>query len=215
MMAEAETSKGMIEVISDTICPWCYIGKRRLERAVELLGERSVSIHWQPFELNGAMPPAGFERREYRTRKFGLWERSLQLDAQVRAAGEEVGLEFQHHKITRTPNTFLSHKLIYFAGTQGVQDAVVEAIFRAYFSDGEEIGDAQVLARLAQRVGLDFDKALAALDDPSISSAVREEEQRVLKLSITGVPTFVVNGEPIGSGAQHERVLAEILADRV
>jgi predicted DsbA family dithiol-disulfide isomerase len=215
MVAGSQTSKHTIDIISDTICPWCYIGKRRLERALELLGKSPVSIYWRPFELNATMPPGGFERREYRTRKFGSWERSLQLDAQVRAAGEEVGLEFQHDKITRTPNTFLSHKLIRFAGTHGVQDEVVEAVFRAYFMEGQDIGDAEVLAALGNWAGLDFAHARAALDDATISAAVREEEQRALAFSITGVPTFVVDGEPIGSGAQHESVLAEILANRV
>ncbi len=206
--------KRQMEIISDTLCPWCYIGKRRLERALELLDDPSVSIVWQPFQLNPTMPPGGLDRREYRTRKFGSWERSLELDAQVRRAGEEVGLAFQHNKIARAPNTFASHKLIWFAGQRRVQDEVVEALFRGYFIEGLDIGDSAVLVALAGQAGLDRNEARSALDDETVANAVREEEQRALTLSITGVPTFVVDGEPIGSGAQHETVLAEILARR-
>jgi hypothetical protein len=130
------TEQLKIEVISDSICPWCYVGKRRLERALALLGNPLIEVEWKPFQLNPTMPREGMNRRDYRTRKFGSWEYSRALDAQVRAAGAEVGIPFAHNEIERTPNTLASHQLIWLAGRNGRQDAVVEAIFRAYFVRG-------------------------------------------------------------------------------
>src|SRR5947209_17108367 len=121
-----------VDVISDVICPWCYIGKRRLEKAVAAL-DLQVEVRWLPFQLNPAMPKEGVSRREYRTRKFGSWERSLELDARVVAVGEAEGISFALDRIERTPNTLDAHRLIWLAGEQGIQDAVVEALFRAYF----------------------------------------------------------------------------------
>ena len=121
-----------IDVYSDVICPWCWIGKRRMEKGLALAG-RAATVRWHPFELNPDMPPEGVERRAYRVRKFGSWERSLELDAQVGRAFAAEGLAFNPDRMARTPNTFDAHRLIWLAGEQGVQDAVVEALFKAYF----------------------------------------------------------------------------------
>src|SRR3954452_24075149 len=116
-----------VDVISDVICPWCYIGKRRLEKAVAALdGKHEVRVRWLPFQLNPAMPKDGISRREYRTRKFGSWERSLELDARVVAVGQSEGIPFAFDRIKRTPNTLDAHRLIWLADKQSVQDAVVE-----------------------------------------------------------------------------------------
>src|ERR1700732_3554952 len=128
-----------VDVISDVICPWCYIGKRRLEEAVAAFGREQVRVRWHPFQLNPRMPKEGVNRREYRTAKFGSWERSLALDAQVAAAGRAEGIPFAHEKIERTPNTLDAHRLIWLAEKEGVQNAVVEALFRAYFTEGRDI----------------------------------------------------------------------------
>ena len=126
-----------VEVISDVICPWCFIGKRRLEKALAALdGSHEVRVRWLPFQLNPTMPKEGISRREYRTKKFGSWERSQELDAQVAAAGEAEGIHFAFDRMERTPNTLDAHRLLWLADTVGVQDAVVEALFRAYFTDG-------------------------------------------------------------------------------
>lgn len=127
-----------VDVISDVVCPWCYVGKRRLEKAIAAL-DRQVKVRWLPFQLNPTMPKEGISRREYRTRKFGSWERSLELDAQVAAAGKAEGIHFAFERIERTPNTLDAHRLIWLADQQGVQDAVVEALFRAYFTEGRDI----------------------------------------------------------------------------
>ena len=129
-----------VDVISDVICPWCYIGKRRLEKAVAALaGRERVRVRWHPFQLNPHMPKGGVSRKEYRTAKFGSWERSLDLDAQVAEAGRAEGIPFDFDRVMRTPNTLDAHRLIGLADTEGIQDAVVEAVFRAYFTEGRDI----------------------------------------------------------------------------
>src|SRR3954467_3642627 len=147
-----------VDVISDVICPWCFIGKRRLEKAVAAHGGPG-RVRWLPFQLKPQMPKEGGSRREYRTRKFGSWERSLQLDAQVAAAGAGEGIHFAFDRIERTPNTLNAHRIIRLADTEGVQDAVVEALFRAYFTGGRDIGARQTLLDVVAEAGLDRGKA--------------------------------------------------------
>src|SRR5271168_3524851 len=121
-----------IDVVSDVICPWCYIGKRRLEKAIAILDrQHEVRVRWLPFQLNPTMPKDGISRRDYRIKKFGIWERSLELDAKVVAVGKEDGIHFAFDRIERTPNTVNAHRLIWIADKQGVQDAVVESLFQA------------------------------------------------------------------------------------
>ncbi len=128
-----------IDVISDVICPWCYVGKRRLEKSIALAGLGDVRVRWHPFQLNLQMPREGMNRKEYRTAKFGSWERSLALDAQVTEAGRAEGIPFAFDKIERTPNTLDAHRLIELAEQEHLQAAVVEAVFRAYFTQGRDI----------------------------------------------------------------------------
>src|SRR5947209_1031359 len=143
-----------VDVISDLICPWCYIGKRRLERAVAALaGRHEVRVRWHPFQLNPQMPRGGMDRRAYRTAKFGSWERSQALDARVAAVGAAEGLVFAFDKIGRTPNTLDAHRLIRVAGQVGVQDAVVEALFRGYFTEGRDLSDRQTLLDVVAGAG--------------------------------------------------------------
>src|SRR5215831_14599623 len=153
----------LVDVISDVICPWCYIGKRRLEKAVAAFGG-PVRVRWLPFQLNPALPKEGVSRREYRTRKFGSWERSLELDARVVAVGEAEDIHFSFDRIERTPNTLDAHRLIGLAERQGVQDAVVEALFRAYFTEGRDISNRKTLLDVVAEAGLDRHEAEAMLD---------------------------------------------------
>jgi len=141
-----------IDVISDVICPWCYVGKRRLEKATAGF---DIRVRWLPFELNPQMPKEGISRKEYRTAKFGNWERSLELDAKMVAVGEAEGIRFAFEKIERTPNTVDAHRLNWLADKQDVQDAVVEGLFRAYFTEGRDIGNRQALLEVAAEAGLD------------------------------------------------------------
>src|ERR1700685_1425092 len=154
-----------VEVISDVICPWCFIGKRRLEKAIAALdGQHSVRVRWLPFQLNPQMPKAGISRKEYRTRKFGSWERSQELDAKMVAVGETEGIHFVFDRIERTPNTLDAHRLIWLAEKHGIQDGVVEALFLAYFTEGKDIGCRQTLLDVVGEAGLDRGKAEGVLN---------------------------------------------------
>jgi predicted DsbA family dithiol-disulfide isomerase len=201
-----------IEVFSDVICPWCYIGKRRLERSLELLGgEYEIEVLWRPFQLNPGMPPEGVERRAYRTAKFGSWERSLELDARVAAVGASVGIELAFDRIGRTPNTFDAHRLIRYAQSRGKQDILVERLFRAYFTEGRDIGDRQVLAGLASEAGMVRSEVEGFLASDEGSGEVRLEEERGRRLGIDGVPFFLIDGRVALSGAQEPEVIAEAI----
>jgi predicted DsbA family dithiol-disulfide isomerase len=193
----------IVDVTSDVICPWCYIGKRRLERAVRALGGRhEVRVRWHPFQLNPTMPREGMVRRAYRTAKFGSWERSQALDAQVAAAGGAEGIDFAFDRIGRTPNTLDSHRLIAVAGEQGVQDGVVEALFRGYFTEGRDLSDKGTLLDLAARGGLDRGRAEALLGGDEDLEGLRAAEGQARRLGVQGVPFFVINGEVALSGAR-------------
>ncbi len=201
----------ILEVVSDTICPWCYVGKRRLERALALPGVPPVQVAWKPFELNPGMPPGGMDRREYRSRKFGSWEHSLALDAQVTRAGAEVGIAFRFEKIERTPNTLASHKLLRLAGQYGRQDTVAETLFDAYFTQGLDIGDPAILVRLGQQAGLPAAAIEAVLADDDVTRSIRDEEAHNHTRNLSGVPAFLLSDRLLASGAQHEDFLADTL----
>jgi predicted DsbA family dithiol-disulfide isomerase len=164
-----------IDIISDVICPWCYIGKRRLEKAVAAFGG-PVNGRWLPFQLNPTMPKEGVSRREYRTKKFGSWERSQELDARVVAVGKEEGIHFAFDRIERTPNTLDAHRLIGLAERKGVQGAVVEALFRAYFTEGRDISNRQILLDVVAEAGLDRGKAEGVLNDDDGFEPIKEAE---------------------------------------
>ena len=190
-----------IDVVSDVICPWCYIGKRRLEKALALLGE-SPQVRWLPFQLNPDMPREGMPRSEYRAAKFGSLERAQGLDARVAAEGAREGIAFAFDRMERTPNTAAAHGLIALAQEQGAGAQVVDALFKAYFEEARDIGDAAVLAEIAQRAGVrDWPQAVDAG-----GVAALEEEMR--GHGISAVPTFIFNRSLGVSGAQAPEALA-------
>src|SRR5262249_24781255 len=198
----------IIDVISDVICPWCYIGKRRLEKAVVALGG-PVTVRWLPFQLNPTMPKEGVSRREYRTRKFGSWERSQELDARVVAVGPSEGIHFGFDRIGRTPNTLDAHRLIGLAEREGVQGAVVEAPFRAYFTEGRDISNRQTLLDVVAEAGLDRHEAEALLNGDDGLEAIKDGDALARQFRVDGVPFFIVNGTLTLSGAQQpDAVLA-------
>ena len=167
-----------IEVFSDVVCPWCYVGRRRLERAAELLaGKHEIRVTWKPYQLNPWIPPEGMDRAEYRRIKFGSAERSSGMDGRLREAGQGEGIELAFEKIARTPNTLQAHRLIWLAGQQGRQIEMVDALFQAYFTDGKDIGDDAVLTEIAAAAGLDADEVRAFLASDEGLAEVEEEEQ--------------------------------------
>src|SRR3954463_1150971 len=148
-----------LDIYSDVICPWCYIGKRRLESAMKRLrADVQLEITWRAFELNPKMPPEGVKRREYRVAKFGSWARSQELDQQVMGAGAEVGISFNFAAMERTPNTFDCHRVIWLAEQAGVPDRVVESLFQAYFVLGRDLSRREVLVDVAAEAGLSKDR---------------------------------------------------------
>jgi predicted DsbA family dithiol-disulfide isomerase len=190
-----------IDVISDVVCPWCFIGKRRLEKAIAAHGGL-VTVHWLAFQLNPTMPKNGISRKAYRTKKFGSWERSLELDAKLVAVGEAEGIVFTFDKIERTPNTLDAHRLIWLADKEGVQDAVVEALFRGYFTDGRDISNPQTLIDLVSEAGMDRSKAEGVLNSDDGREAIKEANDLARRFRVEGVPFFIIDGTLTLSGAQ-------------
>lgn len=192
-----------IDVFSDPICPWCFIGKRRLERALETrkLGD-DVSVHWRAFQLNPGMPPEGMARDAYLALKFGGDERASQIYQAIGEAGDGEGIAFAFDRIERTPNTINAHRLIRHAAGSGRDGAVVEALFTGYFLDGRDLGSNDVLADIAGECGLDRAATRAWLDGTGDEPEVRAEHDFAVSLKITGVPCFIVEGRYAVVGAQ-------------
>lgn len=202
----------VIEVVSDVVCPWCFIGKRRVEKALALLKRKDVRVHWKAFELNPDAPKEGMQRAAYRAQKFGSLAYAQQLEAHVVAAGAEDGIGFRFDRIERVPNTFDAHRLIWLAGREGIQDGMVENLFRAYFIDAEDVGKPEVLQRIAVQSGLHSGRVEEFLAGDSGRSEVLEDERHARAQGVNGVPTFLVNGQPVMSGAQKPDLLASLLA---
>jgi predicted DsbA family dithiol-disulfide isomerase len=198
----------VVDMVSDLICPWCFVAKRRVERTAALLG-KEVKIHWLPFELNADMPVDGLDRRVYRSAKFGSWEQSQRLDAQVAAAGTEVGITFHHDRMKRTPNTFRGHVLLAAALKQGLemQGKVAERLFQAYFVNGEDVGDPAVLLGIAREFGVSAIRRAEDLDFPELVAEVKATGRKV-SVGVRGVPQISFDGQVLASGAQREEFLA-------
>ncbi|HEY7760179.1 MAG TPA: DsbA family oxidoreductase [Burkholderiales bacterium] len=198
-----------IELISDVVCPWCFIGKRRLEQALARLREMpaapDVNVAWLPFQLNPDLPETGIDRADYLRRKFG--HAAPQIYARVAGAGRSVGIAFAFDAIARQPNTVAAHQLIALAGSAGRQDQMVETLFRAYFLEGADLTQRATLIALAQRSGIDPARAAACLDDPLQRQAVLDAERDGRELGVEGVPLFLFNRRLAVSGAHEPQVL--------
>jgi predicted DsbA family dithiol-disulfide isomerase len=205
-----------IDVISDVVCPWCYIGKRRLEQALELfrgsVGETlEVEVVWHPFQLNPQLPLQGITRSEYLGRKFG--SRADDIYARVTAVGHSVGIDFAFERIVRQPNTVPAHQLIGFAHLHGRQDEMVESLFRGYFLDGADLTHADDLIELARRAGLEHEAARACLNDAARRQSVRAQDEQARALGVSGVPFFIYDQRLAVSGAQEPPVLLRALRE--
>ena len=202
-----------IDIVSDVICPWCYIGKRQLERALAMLAAEGLhfSIHWNPFQLNPDMPTEGRDRAAYRAMKFGSAEKAAALDRRIVEAAAGVDLAFRTDLMTRTPNTIKAHRLIWFAGQKGVQDAAMERVFQAYFTQGADVGDTDVLADCAADVGLDRAEVVAFLNGTLADKEMRAGDQAAREAGINGVPSFFLDGYGLFSGAMPAESIADAL----
>jgi predicted DsbA family dithiol-disulfide isomerase len=204
-----------IEVVSDVVCPWCYIGKRRLEAALELYAQAKpdapppkVSFH--PFQLNPDLPPEGMLRADYVARKWG-GSPSSEVYARVSGVGKSVGIDFEFDRIVRQPNTKAAHALIALAGELDVQPAVKEAMMRAYFIDGRDLTDIDTLVEVAERAGLDPKRARAHLADPDALRAIDGADLQARRIGVEGVPFFIFNRRYAVSGAQEAQALVEAM----
>lgn len=200
-----------IDIFSDTICPWCLIGKRRLERALAERPGLEAAIHWRTFQLNPMMPKGGMERQSYLSMKFGGPENATAIYDRIRRAGAEDGIDFAFEDIPRTPNTVDSHRLVRWAAGQGRESEAAEALFQAYFFRGQDIGALDVLTAAAERAGLDPAEARAFLESSALEAEIRDEDRQARGLGIDGVPCFVFNGRHALAGAQPPKVLVQML----
>jgi len=199
-----------VDIVSDVVCPWCYLGKRRFERALTLT-DVPVAVRWRPYQLDPTLPPEGKDRTAYMVAKFGSLERIQAAHERLREAGAVGGIRFDFDAIRVAPNTLDAHRLLRWAGEAGVADAVATALFRAYFEAGRDIGDGATLAEIAEANGMDAQEVrirLASGDDiESVSGEVADAQ----RMGVTGVPTFIVAGKYAVVGAQEPEIIARAL----
>ncbi len=199
-----------IDVVSDAVCPWCFVGKRRLEAALASLPDTPVEIRWRPFQLDATIPQGGISRADYLSRKFGP-ERAAEIYGRLNGVGEEAGIPFAFDKIERSPNTLDAHRVIRWAQPTGRQTEIVERLFNAYFIEGGDIGDRDLLARIAGECGLDAKIIRARLDTDADLDEVKEEIAVAQRIGVTGVPFFILGGKYAVAGAQPPEALASAI----
>ncbi len=200
-----------VDVVSDVVCPWCFIGKRQLERALQQWmhahpGSEAPRVHWHPFQLNPDLPPGGISRDEYLTWKFGHADTS-RLYANVRRAAEAAGLAMDFERIARQPNTLRAHAMIEAAVEDDRQQKVVEALFQGYFMEGRDLTDDDELVRIGLEAGMDEDRVRAAITDDELAARISDRDQQARGMGISGVPFFIFGGQVAVSGAQGEERL--------
>ena len=203
-----------IDVISDTVCPWCYIGKRRLERALTLRPQIEFDVRWRPFQLDPQTPAEGVDRKAYIEQKFGSSDKIKPIHTALLKAGEDEGIAFAFEKITRTPNTLNSHRVIRWSHSLGLQNELVERLFQAYFVQGADIGQIKILAAIADEIGLDGELVEELLGSDADMESVTREDTMARKIGINGVPTFLIGGKVLVNGAQDAEHLVRVI-DRV
>ena len=204
-----------IDVISDTVCPWCFIGKRRLQKAMALRPDIAFDVRWRPYQLDAAVPKGGMDRQAYMRAKFGDDPKKIvEMYKLIAAEGAKDGIEFDFASIQRRPNSLDSHRLIRWAEAAGVQDDVVERLFIAYFENAEDIGDVRVLADIADMCGMDGVEVAQMLEGDADLSLVAREDQIAREMGVTGVPAMIFDNRLAVSGAREAEVLVSVI-DRV
>jgi predicted DsbA family dithiol-disulfide isomerase len=202
-----------LDIFSDPVCPWCYIGKTHLDRALEAKGDHPFEIEWHPFQLNPDMPAGGMDRAAYLEAKFGGRDKAVQIYSRVEEAAREAGLAIDFGNIPRIPNTLDAHRLIYWAGLEGKQTPMKAALMRAYWTQGRDIGDHATLAAIAGEVGLDSAAMarLLATDADRDSIAARDAHAR--ERGINAVPTFIIANQYVVSGAQPPQLWEQVMVE--
>ncbi|HEX2758871.1 MAG TPA: DsbA family oxidoreductase [Rhizomicrobium sp.] len=201
-----------IDVIADTVCPWCFIGKRRLARALEQRPDIPFAVKWRPYRLDPSVPREGMDRQLYMRMKFGDDpQKIVEMHKLIIAEGEKDGIAFNFEAITRRPDTINSHRLIRWAEAAGVQDEVVERLFIAYFENGEDIGQVRVLADIADLCGMDGLEIAELLESDADIALVEREDQIAREMGVTGVPAMIFGGKLAVSGARDSDVLLSVI----
>ena len=202
-----------LDIMSDPICPWCYIGKAHLDRALESEPDHPFAIEWHPFQLNPDMPAEGMDRRAYLEGKFGGKEGAVRAYGPVVEHAEKAGLKINFEAMQRTPNTLNAHRLIHWAGIEGRQTAAVSALFKAYFVDARDIGDAEVLADIADGIEMDASVVTRLLATDEDMDDIRKRDSHSREMGINSVPTFIVGGRHAVPGAQPPELWKKVLAE--
>lgn len=203
-----------LDIISDPICPWCYIGKTKLDRALEKHPEHDLVIEWHPFQLNPTMPAEGMDRREYLETKFGGKEGAIRVYGGIADAAEAAGVEINFEGIERTPSTLNAHRLLHWAALEGKQNAVVDRLFKAYFREGKDISDVETLVDIATAAGMDADVTRRLLHSDADAKDIQERDAAARERGVSGVPCFVIGNHYVVQGAQDtalwEKVISEL-----
>ncbi len=202
-----------LDIMSDPICPWCYIGKTHLDKALAEVPDHPFMIEWHPFQLNPDMPDEGMDRREYLERKFGGKDGAVRAYAPVVEHAENAGLNIDFEGMKRTPNTLDAHRLIHWAGIEGKQDAVVDALFNAYFVEARDIGDHEVLADVADSVGMDAAVVQKLLQSDADREDIRNRDSHSREMGVNSVPTYIVANQHAVPGAQPPELWAKVIAE--
>ncbi|MCI2393217.1 DsbA family oxidoreductase [Aliiroseovarius sediminis] len=202
-----------LDIFSDPICPWCYIGKSRLDRALEARPDHPFKVEWHPFQLNPDMPKDGMERRAYLEAKFGGQDSAVKAYLPVITEAESSGLEINLEGIKRTPNTLDAHRLIHWAGIEFKQNAAVDRLFRAYFIEGADIGDPAELVKIASSIGMDGDVVGRLLDSDADAEDIQARDMDARRKGVQSVPTFVVANQHVVPGAQPTELWTQVIDD--
>jgi predicted DsbA family dithiol-disulfide isomerase len=211
MTADMPTPSLAVDVVSDIVCPWCYIGKHRLEKAIALVPDIAVSVTWRPYFLNDWIPREGIDRKTYLETKFGSVERYQGIAGRVAAAAQQEGLTYSAERISRQPNTLDCHRLIKWADEKGNAARMKQRLMDLYFAEGADLTDRQVLVRAAADIGMDADAVAALLASDRDVEAVEQEANSAKDAGINGVPFFIFGGQFAVSGAQSPDYLADAM----
>ncbi|WP_420415410.1 DsbA family oxidoreductase [Roseibium sp.] len=200
-----------VDVVSDVMCPWCYIGKRRLEAAIKQVPDLTVDVRWHPFQLDATLPKTGKDRQQYLSDKFGGLERAKQIYAQIEAAGREEGIPFAFDKIKLSPNTLDCHRLILWSRVDDVQNDVVERLFKAYFIDGEDLTQTDLLVRISDEAGMESDLVEQLYETVTDLDKIQAQIAKAQETGVTGVPCFIIDGRFVLAGAEKAETIAAAL----
>ncbi|WP_420837215.1 DsbA family oxidoreductase [Chachezhania antarctica] len=202
-----------LDILSDPICPWCFIGKTYLDRALAQLQDHPFAIEWHPFQLNPDMPAGGMDRREYLETKFGGQKAAVDAYMPIVEQASAAGIEIDFEAMERTPNTLDAHRLIHWAGIEHVQTEAVDALFKAYFQQGRDIGEAEVLADIADGIGMDASMVSRLLASDADRDEIRHRDAHSRKMGVTSVPTFIVAGKHAVPGAQPPDLWLQVIGE--